>query len=38
MFHHKKFSLELSESFLSKEFKTGRRHIWGGIGIGFELK
>lgn len=38
MFHHKKFSLELSESFLSKEFKSGLRHIWGGIGLGFELK
>lgn len=38
MFHHKKFSLEFSESFLSKEFKTGLRHIWGGVGIGFELK
>lgn len=38
MFRHKKFSLELSESFLSKEFKTGMRHIWGGLGLGFELK
>jgi hypothetical protein len=38
MFHHKKFSIELSESFLSKEFKTGIKHIWGGIGLGFELK
>lgn len=38
MFHHNKFSLELSESFLSKEFKTALRHIWGGIGLGFELK
>jgi hypothetical protein len=38
MLHHKKFSLELSESFLSKEFRTGRRHIWGGLGIGFELE
>ena len=38
MFHHKKFSLELSESFLSREFKTGMRHIWGGLGLGFELK
>lgn len=38
MFHYKKFSLELSESFLSKEFKTGLRHLWGGAGFGFELK
>lgn len=38
MFQHKKFSLELSESFLSKEFKTGIRHLWGGLGIGFELQ
>ena len=38
MFRHKKFSLELSESFLSKEFKTGISHLWGGIGLGFELK
>lgn len=38
IFHHKRFSLELSESFLSKEFKTGLRHIWGGLGLGFELK
>lgn len=38
MFHHNKFSLELSESFLSKEFKTSLRHIWGGLGLGFELK
>jgi hypothetical protein len=38
MFHHKKFSLELSESFLSKEVKTGIKHIWGGLGLGFELK
>jgi lipid A 3-O-deacylase len=34
----KKVSIELSESFLSKEFKTGRSHIWGGLGIGFDLK
>jgi hypothetical protein len=36
--HHKKISIELSESFLSKEFKTGRSHIWGGLGIGIDLK
>jgi hypothetical protein len=36
--HHKKISVELSESFLSKEFKTGRSHVWGGIGIGIDLK
>ena len=38
MFHHKKFSIELSESFLSKEFKTGLSHKWGGAGLAFELK
>jgi len=38
VFHHKKFSLEFSESFLSKEFKTGWPHKWGGVGIAFELK
>jgi hypothetical protein len=38
IFHYKKFSLELSESFLSKEFKTGLSHKWGGLGIAFELK
>lgn len=38
MMHHKNISIELSESFLSKEFKTGRSHIWGGLGIGIDLK
>ena len=38
MIHHKNIFIELSESFLSKEFKTGRSHIWGGLGIGIDLK
>jgi len=38
MYHHKRFSLELSESFLSKEFKTGLPHKWGGLGVAFELQ
>jgi hypothetical protein len=37
-YHHKNFSIELSESFLSKEIKTGLSHKWGGLGIAFELK
>jgi lipid A 3-O-deacylase len=35
---YKKISVELSESFLSPEFEGGRSHIWGGLGIGIELK
>ena len=38
MLRYKKVFIELSESFLSKEFKTGRSHIWGGLGIGVDLK
>jgi hypothetical protein len=38
MIYWTNISIELSESFLSKEFKTGRSHIWGGLGIGIELK
>jgi lipid A 3-O-deacylase len=38
MIRRKNISVELSESFLSKEFKTGRSHIWGGLGIGIDLK
>lgn len=38
MIHRRNISIELSESFLSKEFKTGRSHIWGGLGIGIDLK
>ena len=30
----KKMELEYSQSFLSKEFKTGTAHAWGGIRIG----
>jgi len=35
---YKKYSAELSESFLSPEFDNGRSHIWGGLGIGIELR
>jgi lipid A 3-O-deacylase len=35
--HHKKFYLEYSRSELSKEFKTGITHKWGGFRIGFIL-
>jgi lipid A 3-O-deacylase len=38
MLRCKKVSIEFSESFLSKEFKTGRSHIWGGLGVGIDLK
>lgn len=38
MIHRRNISIELSESFLSREFKTGRSHIWGGLGIGIDLK
>jgi hypothetical protein len=38
MIQHKNIFIELSESFLSKEFKTGRSHIWGGLGIGIDLE
>ena len=38
MFNINKFYLELSESFLSKEFNTGLSHHWGSLGIVFELK
>jgi lipid A 3-O-deacylase len=35
--HSKKFYFEYSFSELSKEFKTGRSHKWGGFRIGFIL-
>jgi lipid A 3-O-deacylase len=35
--HSKTFYLEYSFSELSKEFKTGKTHRWGGIRIGFTL-
>jgi len=35
--HSKTFYLEYSFSELSKEFKTGRTHKWGGFRIGFML-
>ena len=35
--HSKTFYLEYSRSALSKEFKTGRTHKWGGFRIGFTL-
>lgn len=38
MVNYKRFYLELSETFLSKEFKTGLSHRWGSLGIAFELK
>jgi hypothetical protein len=38
IFSYKKFYTELAESFLSKELKTGRTHIWGSLGIAFKLK
>jgi hypothetical protein len=38
MLRCKNVSIELSESFLSKEFATGRSHIWGGLGIAIDLK
>ncbi len=31
----KKFYLEYVKSFLTKEFKTGGRHSWGGVRFGF---
>jgi hypothetical protein len=34
----KKFYLELADSYLSKEFKTGKSHKWGSLGVAFELK
>lgn len=33
----KKFYLSYSRSFLSKEFKTGKTHRWGGISLGFVM-
>lgn len=35
--HSKTFYLEYYRSWLSKEFKAGRKHEWGGIRIGFTL-
>ncbi|MEO6670179.1 MAG: lipid A deacylase LpxR family protein [Ferruginibacter sp.] len=33
----RKLYLSYSQSFISKEFKTGKAHRWGGINIGFIL-
>jgi hypothetical protein len=33
----KKLYLSYTQSFLTKEFRTGRYHRWGGISIGFAL-
>lgn len=33
----KKLYLSYSQSFLTKEFRTGKYHRWGGISIGFSL-
>ncbi len=33
----KKMEFEYSQSFISKEFKTGTAHAWGGVRIGFLL-
>lgn len=32
-----KFYLSYTQSFLTKEFRTGRYHRWGGISVGFSL-
>lgn len=31
------FYLEYSQTILSKEFKTGRQHKWGGVRLGFSI-
>ena len=33
----KKFYLFYTQSFISKEFNTGKTHRWGGMSIGFAL-
>ncbi|MEO7522710.1 MAG: lipid A deacylase LpxR family protein [Ferruginibacter sp.] len=33
----RKIYLSYSQSFITKEFKTGKNHRWGGINIGFSL-
>jgi lipid A 3-O-deacylase len=33
----KKLYLSYTQSFLSKEFRTGKYHRWGGISVGFAL-
>lgn len=37
VFHYKTLYLEYYRSWLSKEFKTGGAHSWGGFRIGFTL-
>ena len=33
----KKLYLSYTQSFLTKEFRTGKYHRWGGVSIGFAL-
>lgn len=35
--HIGKLLLSYTQSFLSKEFRTGKTHRWGGVSIGFKL-
>lgn len=34
----KRFSIEYFQSFITKEFSTGKNHQWGGIRFGFSFK
>jgi hypothetical protein len=33
----KKLYLSCTQSFLTKEFRTGKHHRWGGVSVGFSL-
>ena len=33
----KKFYLSYTQSILTKEFRTGKYHRWGGVSVGFAL-
>lgn len=35
--HYRRIYLEYYQSLLTREFRSGRDHRWGGIGIGFAL-
>ncbi len=35
--NYKKLFLSCTQSFLTKEFRTGKTHRWGGVSIGFSL-
>lgn len=35
--HFKKIFISYSQSFLTKEFRTGKSHRWGGISLGFSI-